>query len=70
MKTNDMASIHRKQAMWSAIAGTLFLAVAIFGKQGWDWRRILCLAAGVFNIALSIQQMGKAKASPSAGARE
>ena len=69
MKSNDTASIYRKHAMWSAIAGVLFLAVAIFGKQGWDWRRILCLAAGVFNVALSIQQRGKAKASSSATTR-
>jgi hypothetical protein len=65
MKSNDTASIYRRNAMWSAIAGTLFLAVAIFGKKGWDWSRIACLAAGVFNVALSIQQRGKAKATPS-----
>jgi hypothetical protein len=49
--------------MWSGIAGILFLAVAIFGKHGWDLSRIMCLAAGVFNIALSIQQFKKAKSA-------
>ena len=37
--------------------------VAIFGMHLWDWRRTLCLVAGLLNVALSIQQYRKAKSA-------
>ena len=61
MSPRGTADYHRGYGLWSGIAGALFLAVAIFGKHGWDLSRIMCLVAGVFNIALSVQQFKKAK---------
>jgi len=63
MSPRDTPDYHRGYGIWSAIAGTLFLAVAIFGKHGWDLSRAMCLAAGIFNLALSIQQFRKAKSA-------
>ena len=63
MSPRNTPDYHRGYGLWSGIAGAIFLAVAIFGKHGWDLSRIMCLAAGVFNLALSAQQFKKAKSS-------
>ena len=63
MSPRDTPEYHRGYGMWSGIAGAIFLIVAIFGKNGWDLSRIMCLLAGIFNIALSIQQFKKAKSA-------
>jgi cell division protein FtsW (lipid II flippase) len=62
MSTKDNASLYRRQAIWSAIAGVLFLIVAIFNKQE-DWRRIMSLVAGIAMVALSFRNYKKAKSS-------
>jgi cell division protein FtsW (lipid II flippase) len=62
MSTRDPASMYRKQAIWSAIAGALFLIVAIFNKQE-DWRRVMSLVAGICMVALSFRNFKKAKAN-------
>jgi hypothetical protein len=54
---------HRTQAFLSALAGVLFLVVAIFGRENWDWRSVLALIAGVSYIIISIQQFRIAKKS-------
>ena len=46
-----------------AIAGALFLIVAIFGGGAWDWRRSMCLVAGVLNIAISVREFRRARSS-------
>ncbi len=54
--------MHRKQAILSAAAGTIFLVVALLVRD-WDWRSILALIAGVLFLIISIQQFIKAKKS-------
>ena len=63
MSPKDTPDYHRGYGMWSGIAGIIFLAVAIFGKHGWDLSRIMCLLAGIFNIALGLQQFKKARST-------
>jgi hypothetical protein len=58
-----MKSVHRSFGTWSAIAGALFLIVAIFGRHTWDWSRIACLMAGIGNIAISVREFRRAKSS-------
>jgi cell division protein FtsW (lipid II flippase) len=60
MPSTDTHSIHRKQAVWSAIAGILFLVVAIFGRS-WDWRGVLSVVTGVLWLLVSVQQFRKAQ---------
>jgi hypothetical protein len=52
-------SDHRKQAFLSAVAGIIFLIVAIFGRD-WDWRGILSFSAGVLWLIIGFQQFRKA----------
>lgn len=54
---------HRGYGIWMGIAGALFLIVAIFGGGEWEWRRILCLVAGVLNIAISVREFRRARSS-------
>jgi len=60
MSTRDNPSIYRKQAIWSAIAGVLFLMVAMFSKQE-DWRRIMSLVAGIAMVGVSVRNFKKTK---------
>jgi len=50
----------RRPAFLSATAGILFLLVGLFGN-GWDWRRILTLVAGVLWLAISARQFKRGR---------
>lgn len=58
-------SVHRSYGVWSAIAGVLFLVVAIFDRRPWDWRRDLSLLAGILNIIISVREFRRAKSPDS-----
>ena len=63
MSPKDTAAYHRGYGRWSAVAGILFLIVAIFGKTGWDWSRILCFVGGICCVAIALREFRRAKSS-------
>jgi hypothetical protein len=63
MSPRDTAAYHRGYGRWSAIAGTLFLIVAIFGREPWGWGRLLCLIGGICSLAISIREFKRAKSA-------